>query len=261
MITRIAVRNTYLCRPGAAALVTGASSGIGAATATLLTREGFRLAVNATGGPALHELARRTGASPCPADLTGPEAAERLRAEVETTIGTPELLVCNAGVGWEGPLGAMPAERVESLLRLNLEATVQLVRVFAPVMARRGRGHIVLVSSIAGSMGVPDEAVYSASKAALGVFGQSMRLELAQAGIGATVVHPGVVDTEFFARRGTPYQRDKPRPIPPERVAAALLAAARRGRSEVFVPAWLRLPARLQGAAPGLVGAFRRKLR
>lgn len=254
------MRHTYLQRPGATALVTGASSGIGAATAELLAGQGFRLAVNATGGAALEELARRTDAVCCPADLTAPGAALRLHAAAETTIGTPGLLVCNAGVGWQGPLTGMPVERVEGVLRLNLEAVVQLVRVFAPAMARTGGGHIVLVSSIAGEMGVPGEAVYSASKAALGVFGQSVRLELARDRIGVTVVHPGVVDTGFFARRGSPYHRRRPRPIPAERVATALLAAARRDRPEVFVPAWLRLPARLQGAAPGLVGALRRRL-
>lgn len=254
------MRNGYLHRPGATALVTGASSGIGAATAELLAGEGFHLAVNATGGPALDEVARRTDAANCPGDLTEPGAAERLRASVATTIGTPDLLVCNAGVGWEGALAAMPADRVASVLRLNLEAVVHLVRVFVPDMAHRGHGHIVLVSSIAGSMGVPREAVYSAGKAGLSAFGQSMRLELAPEGITCTVVHPGVVDTGFFARRGSPYRRDRPRPIPAERVAAALLAAARRGHAETFVPAWLRLPARLQGAAPGAVGALRRRL-
>lgn len=254
------MRNTYLHRPGATALVTGASSGIGAATAELLAGEGFRLVVNATGGQALDELARRTGAASSPADLTDPGSAQRLHAAAATTIGTPDLLVCNAGVGWEGALATMPAERAEHVLRLNLEAVVHLVRIFIPDMARRGRGHIVLVSSIAGSMGVPGEAVYSASKAALSVFAQSLRLELAPDGITCTVVHPGVVDTGFFVRRGTPYRRALPRPVPAERVADALLTAARRGQAETFVPAWLRLPARLQGAAPGLVGALRQRL-
>ena len=254
------MRNTRLSRPGATALVTGASSGIGAATTRLLAHQGFRLVVNSRGGPELDDIAAETGARPFPLDLTRPGAAETVHEEVTAAIGTPDLLVCNAGAGWQGPLQQMPAETVTQLLRLNVAATVDLVRVFAGDMVDRGSGHLVLVSSIAGNMGVPREAAYSASKAALLGFGQSMRLELARTGVDITMVHPGVVDTAFFHRRGSPYQHRRPRPIPPQRVARALLDGARRGRSEVFVPAWLRFPARLQGAAPGFVGAIRRGL-
>jgi len=253
------MRDTQLSRPGATALVTGASSGIGAATARLLAHEGFRLVVSSRGGRGLDDIAAETGARPFPVDLTRTDAAEELHAQVTTTIGTPDLLVCNAGMGWQGSLQHMPAETVTHLVRLNITATVDLVRVFAGDMAARGSGHLVLVSSIAGNMGVPHEAAYSASKAALQVFGQSMRLELARTGVALTMVQPGVVDTSFFHRRGSPYQRRRPRPIPPQRVARALLDGARRGRPEVFVPAWLRFPARLQGAAPGLVDAVRRR--
>ena len=256
----MAMRKAYLSRPGATALITGASSGIGAATARLLAGEGFRLAVQSRGGPALDDIAVRTGAHSCVADLTEQDSAQRLCDEVNARLGPVDLLVCNAGVGWEGELAAMPADDIEHLLRLNLQANMHLVRVFAPDMARRRRGHIVLVSSIAGSMGVPGEAVYSASKAGLRVFGQSIGLELAHAGVGVTVVNPGVVDTEFFARRGSPYSRSRPRPVPADRVAEALLHGVRRGQQEVFVPAWLRVPARLQGAAPGPINALRRLL-
>lgn len=256
----VAARKAYLHIPGATALITGASSGIGAATARLLATEGFRLAVQSRGGPALEDVAYRTGAQVCVADLIESDAAQRVYHEVRGTFGPLDLLVCNAGAGWEGELAAMPAADIENLLRLNVHANMHLVRAFAPEMVRRGRGHIVLVCSIAGSMGVPGESVYSASKAALRVFGQSMGLELARAGVGVTVVNPGVVDTEFFTRRGSPYTRSRPRPVPAERVAAALLRGARHGRDEVFVPGWLRLPARLQGALPGPIGAIRRRL-
>lgn len=256
----MAARKAYLNGPGATALITGASSGIGAATARLLSDENFRLAVQSRGGPALEDVAHRCGAQVCVADLTEPDAAQRVYDEVSGRLGPVDLLVCNAGAGWEGELTAMPADDIENLLRLNVHANMHLVRAFAPEMVRRGRGHIVLVSSIAGSMGVSGESVYSASKAALRVFGQSMGLELARAGVGVTVVNPGVVDTAFFTRRGSPYSRSRPRLVPPERVAAALLRGARCGREEVFVPAWLRIPARLQGAIPAAIGAIRRRL-
>lgn len=245
---------------GTAALVTGASSGIGAATAQLLARHGLSLAVQARGGPSLDDIAARTGAYPCTADLTDSHAATALHEDVTAAIGGIDLLVCNAGAGWEGPLESMPAERIDELVRLNLLANLRLVHTFAPDMMRRERGHIVLVSSIAGSMGVPGEAVYSATKAGLRVFGDAVRLELAPAGVGVTVVNPGAVRTGFFERRGSPYRRRVPRQVPATDVARAIVHAVRRGQQEVFVPRWLRVPARLQGAAPGPISALRRAL-
>lgn len=243
----------------ATALVTGGSSGIGAATVELLAEHGYRVVAVARDSPALDRLAALSRIRTCAADLTEPGAPTRIRSEVQAMIGTPDLLVCNAGVGWQGPLDSMEAETADEVLRLNLIATVQLVREFLPDMRGRG-GHLVLVSSIAGSMGVPREAVYAASKAGVRALADSLRLELASEGIGVTVLTPGVVDTGFFDRRGSPYQGNRPRPIPASRAARALIRGVRRGSEEVFVPGWLRLPARLQGAAPGMVGALRRML-
>ena len=108
------------------------------------------------------------------------------------------------------------------------------------------------VASIAGHIGVRDEAVYSATKAALLSFGESLRSEVAGAGVGVTNVSPGVVRTPFFERRGRPYDRAFPRPIQAERVARAVVRGVRRGADEVFVPAWMRPVARFHGAWPAL---------
>jgi short-subunit dehydrogenase len=78
-------------------------------------------------------------------------------------------------------------------------------------------------------------------------------------GVGVTVVVPGVVATPFFERRGRPYDRARPRPVSADSVATALVLAVERDRAEVFVPAWLRLPARLHGALPGLAHALQRR--
>jgi short-subunit dehydrogenase len=126
-------------------------------------------------------------------------------------------------------------------------------------MRKARRGHLVFVTSIAGRMGVADEAVYSASKAGLSTFADAIRLAHAPDGIGVSVVVPGVVDTKFFDRRGRPYDRRSPRPVPAAKVAAALVAAVEHNRPEVFVPAWLRFPARLNGLAPALVAKLQRK--
>ncbi|MGE5290068.1 MAG: SDR family NAD(P)-dependent oxidoreductase [Micromonosporaceae bacterium] len=129
---------------------------------------------------------------------------------------------------------------------------MRLTRLLAPAMAHRGRGHVVFVSSIAGTTGVRHEAAYSATKAGVRYFAESIRYELRTRGVGVSVVVPGVIDTPFFDRRGTPYQRKRPSPIPPERVARAILSAVERNKPEVFSPAWLRFPAWMCGTAPGL---------
>ncbi len=121
-----------------------------------------------------------------------------------------------------------------------------------------GRGHIVNVASIAGHVGVREEAVYAATKAALVAFTESLRYEVGDR-LTVTLVSPGVVETAFFRRRGRPYERRRPKPIPPERVADRIARAIERERAEVFVPRWMALPARLRGAAPGLYRALARR--
>ncbi len=106
------------------------------------------------------------------------------------------------------------------------------------------------MSSIAGAIGVRHEAVYAATKAALNCLAESLDYELADRGVGVSLVLPGVVDTPFFSRRGAAYQRHWPAPVPADRVAAAITDAAARDLPVVYVPAWLRLPALLHGVAP-----------
>jgi uncharacterized protein len=236
---------------GARALVTGASSGIGAATVTRLAAHGAvpllvgrnKAALDAAQGDALA------------VDLARPGAA----GEIADWAGRVDLLVCNAGAGWAGDLADQELAAIGELVTVNLTAHLELARLLLPGMVARGAGHVVLVSSIAGCLGVADEAVYAATKAAMRTFADSVRLAYAAAGVGVTVVVPGVVDTPFFSRRGRPYDRARPRPVPADDVAAALVDAVLRNRSEVFVPAWLRFPARLHGALPGLVFTLQRR--
>jgi short-subunit dehydrogenase len=112
---------------------------------------------------------------------------------------------------------------------------------------------------VAGHVGVPEEAVYAATKAGLITFSDSLRYELDGTGVGVSVVSPGVVDTPFFERRGRPYDRRFPKPIQPEPVAAAILRAIRSEKAQVFVPAWGSFPARLRGGLPGLYRALARR--
>jgi short-subunit dehydrogenase len=237
---------------GAVALVTGASSGIGRATAVLLAERGARLALAGRDQDALAAVAARTGGQAVAADLAEPGGADRVAERALERWGQVDLLVSNAGAGWAGDLEQMPPGLAEHLIAVNLLAPVRLTRLLLPGMLERGAGHLAYVGSIAGATGVAREAVYAATKAGLAAFADSVREEVAGRGVIVSVTVPGVVDTPFFQRRGSAYDRAWPAPIPPERVARAIVRAVESDRGEVFAPAWMRLPARLKGAMPGL---------
>ncbi|HYT09145.1 MAG TPA: SDR family NAD(P)-dependent oxidoreductase [Mycobacteriales bacterium] len=242
----------------AVVLVTGASSGIGREVSLALAGAGARLLLAGRDGAALEAVARRTGGTALVADLATVDGARRLAA-VALATGPVDAVVLNAGAGWRGPLAAMTLEQVDRLLRLNLQAPIELTRALLPGMLRRGRGHVLAVASIAGVLGVGQESVYAAGKAGLVGFADSLRYELAGTGVDVTVVIPGVVRTAFFDRRGQPYHRARPRPVRPERVARAIRRALSSGAAEVIVPRWLGLPVRLRALAPGLYRRLARR--
>jgi uncharacterized protein len=240
---------------GTRVLITGASSGIGTATARLMATGGATPLLVGRDEHALDELAVATGGHRMVADLSEPGVVRT----IADWAGAVDVLVCNAGLGYAGDLADQELAAIGELVTVNLTAHLGLARLLLPSMFRARHGHLVLVSSIAGCLGVADEAVYAATKAALRTYADSVRLAAAGTGVGVSVVVPGVVDTPFFSRRGKPYDRTRPKPVPATDVAAALVDAVRRNRAEVFVPAWLRLPARLHGLAPGLVHQLQRR--
>ncbi len=240
---------------GSICLVTGASGGIGRATCLALHGRGARIVAAGRDEAALRSIAGAADAECLVADLSEPGSVDRLAQDAVSAFGRIDVLVNNAGIGWAGPFDQMGPETAAALISVNLAAPVALTRALLPGMLERGRGWIVNVASIAGHVGVRDEAVYSATKAGLISFSEALRWELSGRGVGVTVVSPGVVRTAFFERRGRPYDRSRPRPIPPEPVGEAIAVAIERGRAEVFVPGWVGGVARLRGGAPA---TFRR---
>ncbi|HMC37215.1 MAG TPA: SDR family oxidoreductase [Actinomycetota bacterium] len=233
---------------GRTALVTGASSGIGRATAIALARRGVDVKATGRDIASLEALRKDCAAEVLAADLSRADEADR----VAHWAGPVDVLVNNAGFGWAGRLSEMDVSQTEELIRVNLAAPIRLAALLVPGMVERGVGHLVNVSSIAGHVGVRFEAVYSATKAGLLAFSESLRYELAGSGVWVTVVSPGAVRTAFFQREGRAYERTFPRPVRAERVADALIRAIEQNRPQVFVPRWMAFPAWLRGAWPGL---------
>ncbi len=244
---------------GAVVLVTGASGGIGAAVVSGLAARGAVVLAAGRDPAATRRVAAASGAVPLVADLARPGQAADLAARAVAVHGHVDALVAGAGIGWRGGLPDMPDDRIDELLAVNLRAPIALTRALLPGMLDRGRGRVALLASIAGLTGVAHESVYAASKAGLIVFAESLRLEIAGSGVGVSVVSPGAVATGFFDRRGAPYDRGFPRPVSPERVAAAVIGALRRDRDEAVIPRWLTVAPRVRALAPRAYRALARR--
>lgn len=232
-------------------LITGGSSGIGAATARAFAARGFPVAIAGRDETALRTVADDTGGVSIPGDLRDPGVPRKIIEIAAQALGGLDVVVSNAGIGWCGTFAAMAEEEIDDLLDVNLRAAAHLTRQSLPHL-RPGRGHLVFVGSIAGLVGVTGEAWYSATKAGLTTLAGVLRTELKSDGIGVTLVSPGVVDTAYFERRNQPYQRHYPRPVSAQVVADLIVDAVERSREEVIVPGWLSLPARLKVSFPGL---------
>jgi short-subunit dehydrogenase len=238
--------------PGSVCLVTGATSGIGRAAVAALGREGAHVIATGRDEESLRQLAGTAGVSTIAADLESPGAAHRLAADALALRGRVDVLVNNAGRGTYATLVSLDEATVEGLIAVNLTAPIELTRALLPGMLERRTGHIVNVGSLVGHVGRRLETDYAATKAGITRFTESLRAELDGTGVGVSLISPGVIDTEFFARRGVPYDRRWPRPVPAERVGATIVEAIRDDRAEIIVPGWLVLPVRLRGTVPAL---------
>ena len=241
---------------GKVCLVTGATGGVGRATALALAAHGARLLLSGRDEQGLAELAHATGGSSFPADLSRAGAGGDLGDRALGAAGRIDVLVAAAGIGHYGPAGALDARALERLVAVNVTSVLELTGAVLPAMLERRSGNLVAIGSIAGRLGHRHEAAYAATKAAVSVFCDSLTEELAGTGVSVSLVTPGAVDTAFFERRGAAYDRAWPRPVAPETVAEQVVDVLLRPRDEVVVPGVLSAALRLRGALPGVYRAL-----
>jgi short-subunit dehydrogenase len=242
--------------PRRRALVTGASTGLGAVFATALARQQYDLLIVARSRERLEALAERLRHSDgiavevMVADLTQPLALRAVEARAAADQALT-LLVNNAGFGTAGPFARLDPDREEAEISLNVLALVRLTRAVLPGMIAQGQGAIINVSSLAAFVPGPYDAVYGATKAFVNSFTEALHEELRGTGVRVQTLCPGFTSTEFQQRAGIDVSK-----IPtfawmtPEAVVAASLAALQRGQV-ICVPGLLyRCLALLIGAAP-----------
>jgi NAD(P)-dependent dehydrogenase (short-subunit alcohol dehydrogenase family) len=218
---------------GRVVAITGAARGIGRATAAALAREDARVAI----GDLDAELAGRTAAElGCVAhelDVTDPASFERFLDWVETEAGPLDVLVNNAGILHLGPFVEEDEAATRRQVDVNLMGVIHGTRLGVRRLRERGGGHLVNVASSAGKVTPPGIATYVATKHAVVGLTEAVRLEQRGTGIDFTIVMPGVVKTEMIAGyASSPVVAE----VEPDDVAAAIVAALRRPRVDVFVP-------------------------
>ncbi len=230
---------------GSRVLVTGASSGIGAGLAESFAAAGASVGICARRADRLAEVAARCQAHGVDVhswttDVSDPAQVDALAADALDALGGIDLLVNNAGIPKRRHVTALDLATVEHVTRVNYLAPVQLTLALLPQMLARGSGRIVNVSSVAATLSSPGESAYSASKAALAVFSESLSVDLWDRGVRAMVVYPGVVDTELFTLPDNdPFTADI-QPIPVSELVAATLDALGRDAVEVYVPDYFK---------------------
>lgn len=192
-------------KPGVA-LITGASSGIGAELARQLARSGWAVGLIARRADRLEALARelmpaRSAVAVC--DVSDRAAVTKAVRDLESALGPTDVLYANAGIGISDPLVEESSDAFEQMFRVNVFGVYYAVKAVLPNMVERGRGHIVGMSSLAALRGVPESAGYSATKAALSNWLEGIRLELRPRGIHVTTIQPGFVRSEMTDQNDT----------------------------------------------------------
>jgi short-subunit dehydrogenase len=242
---------------GRVVLLTGASSGIGAAAARRFAAAGADLVLVARSADKLATLAGSLPGRPLvlPADISDQRQVQALVDETIAAYKRIDLLINNAGVGIAGPVAELDSQDFEKALQVDLFGPLYAIQAVLPHMQRAGRGQIINVSSVVARHALPYLGGYAAAKAALDRLSEALRIELIGSPITVTMLRPGTTRTGFSSRRlgrGSEQRRGAPRGVPPETVAAAMLRAARREPRVAYVSLSDRLRLIAADLLPGL---------
>ena len=242
---------------GRTALVTGATGGIGRAVSQALADRGAQVTVTGRRADEVDALAEQVRGLALRADLTVQEDLERVLARAAEV----DIVVANAGLPASGTLDSFSTSELDRALDVNLRAPLHMVRACAGEMVRRGRGHIVFVSSLAGKAAPPRCAVYCATKFGLRGLGLSLREDLHDSGVGVSVVFPGYVSgAGMFADAHVDSLPPGAAVVTTEQVADGVVRAIRRDLAEVAVaPLGLRVGSAFFGLAPSVSASVNRR--
>jgi short-subunit dehydrogenase len=245
------------------AVVTGASSGIGYELARVFIENGFDVVINSASNrlDQANDYLKDLGGKVIPirADLADYDGVEEFWRGVEQ-LGRPvDAIAINAGVGVGGKFAETGLDEEINLVRLNVEGTVHVAKRAVQHMVGRGKGRILITSSIAGEMVAPREAVYAASKAFDLSFAKSLREELEDTGVTVTALQPGPTDTDFFRRAGmdnTPVGQEGKKENSPREVAKQGFDALMKGEKHVYSGNWkLKVEGAMANVTPDAVKA------
>jgi short-subunit dehydrogenase len=240
--------------------ITGASAGIGRATAVTLGRLGWGVVLCARRRERLEEASAEVvqaggEALAIVADVTNPDEMDRLVEETLHRFGRLDVMMCNAGFGIYGHIDQIGPAQMERLIQVNYLGTYHATRSALPVFRRQNHGHIIIVSSIVGKRGVPFMGAYAATKFAQVGMAECLRAELSATGIHVSIVFPISTDTEFFGvmtrESGHATRAGGPRQTA-EQVANAIARAIEHPVPEVYPFRKARVLAVLNALAPGL---------
>ena len=228
---------------GRGALVTGASSGIGRLLALRLAENGARVGLVARREDALVSLREEIVSSggeaiALPCDVGDRDEAEACVRQAETALGGVDLLFNNAGYGRHRSFLEWDVEDMERMMRVNYLGSLYFTKALAPEMARRGRGALIFIASVAGRMAPPDESAYAASKFAMVGLAEAISIELEDSGIHVLTVCPGSINTPFFDEealsRMPPVARRSM--VAPEKLVDAIFDSLARGKHQLTYP-------------------------
>jgi len=232
---------------GARALVTGATGGLGQTIARRLAQEGADLVLSGRRLDVLEPLAKELGATAIVADLEDLAAVDRLMEDA----GPVDVLVANAALSSSGDLFEYTPEQIARSLTVNLHAQIVMARTAALGMVERGKGQIVMIGSVSGKIASTHSSLYNATKFGLRGFALGFRQDMADRGIGVSIVEPSFVREAGMFANAKAKLPPGVRTVSPEDVADGVVKAIRRDRAEVVVaPAELRVGAALTASVP-----------